>query len=43
MFTRIKQRGFTLMELLLVIWMIFVICLIIFSLCAGVHFILKFW
>ena len=36
MFNRIKQRGFTLMELLLVIWVIFVIC-------AGVHFILKFW
>ena len=43
MFNRIKQRGFTLMELLLVIWVIFVICLIIFGLCVGVHFILKFW
>jgi len=39
MFTRIKQRGFTLMELLLIIWVIFVI----FGICVGVHFILKFW
>ena len=43
MFNRTKQRGFTLMELLMVIWVIFVICVFIAGLCVGVHFILKFW
>jgi type II secretory pathway pseudopilin PulG len=40
MFGRIKQRGFTLMELLVVIlFIIFWIALI----CVGIHFIAKFW
>ena len=39
----LKRCGFTPMELLLVVWMIFVICLVILGLYVGVHFILKFW
>lgn len=38
-----KQQGYTLAELLFVIWGVVILCLIGAGIYAAVHFISKFW
>jgi len=38
-----KQKGFTIVELLVIVWALFILACVVGTVYVGFHFLAKFW